>query len=295
MIWELVCLTYRLLSPLHIGYHKVGNVQRTRYYVPARNLWGAITEQLTRRGFAASGISEGDYRQIGVWVQQHMAFSYFFMLDETGKLLAPCYGQDGIMMGDLPLNEFERCYLDSHVTTALDAATTSAEQGSLHEIEYLAPYPLGKHENASQRMRLRGWIFLDMDAVSCLGTEEKWQQWLGDLSIGGERRYGFGRIGLAANGWQADETLRDLMVERSSKRPRLRLRSEEPLLAHTLVEGAKARGMIEPLVGRETYHSQHFGMGLTQAKICWVPGSVLAVDACCELGQGGYWKWISED
>ena len=38
MTWHCFRLTYELRSPLHIGYHKVGNVQRTRYYIPARNL-----------------------------------------------------------------------------------------------------------------------------------------------------------------------------------------------------------------------------------------------------------------
>jgi len=42
MTWQLFQVTYELHSPLHIGYHKIGNLQRTRYYIPARNLWAAV-------------------------------------------------------------------------------------------------------------------------------------------------------------------------------------------------------------------------------------------------------------
>jgi hypothetical protein len=41
-------LVLRLRSPLHIGWNKTGNVQRTRSYVTGRNLWGALTMRLTR-------------------------------------------------------------------------------------------------------------------------------------------------------------------------------------------------------------------------------------------------------
>ncbi|MER3543449.1 MAG: hypothetical protein C4311_02315 [Chloroflexota bacterium] len=284
MAWHCVQLTYGLLSPLHIGYHKVGNVQRTRYYIPARNLWGAVTERLTRRGFSAEGAPEGDYRQIGAWVQEHCAFSYFSVRDGQGALLFPRFTEKGVCYGELTQAEFERRYLGSHVTTALDAATTSAESGSLHEVEFIAPY-----DREGQGTHLRGWVFLDEQGLGLLG-DGKWQEWLGELQVGGERRYGFGRLRISDNGWEEVREMGDYPTRLDSKRPQVQVAGGRPLLAHTLAQGVRARGMIEPLVGRETgKDSRSFGQALTQARVCWMPGSVADQEGWLTLDKVGIW------
>ncbi|MBC7260294.1 MAG: hypothetical protein H5T65_13755 [Chloroflexi bacterium] len=272
MAWTLYTATYELRSPLHIGYHKVGNLQRTRYYIPARNLWGAVTEALTRRGFSTTDVPQGDYQKIGEWVKAHCAFGYWFIQD-NGAPLHPRYGENGLKYGDLTAAEFERRYLDAHVTTALDPATTSAQHGSLHEVEFIAP-----HNRDGARTRVGGWVFLDKTL--------DWPAWLGDLRVGGERRYGFGQLRLVSfsegdnREWQLD-----------GGRPSIKRKPGEPLLAHTLVQNVAARGTIEPLVGRETHgDSRRFGMRLTPAQVCWVPGSVVEQDTRFTLEPDGVWK-----
>jgi len=283
MTWQLYCLTYELLSPLHIGYHKVGNVQRTRYYIPARNLWAAVTERLTRSGFSTPDAPQGDYQKIGIWVKQHCAFSYFFVYDD-GKLLYPHYAQDGLCYGHLSAAEFERRWLSAHVTTALDAATTSAETGSLHEVEFIAPY-----DDQARRTGVRGWMFLDEKGKARL-AEGEWRAALNELQVGGERRYGFGRLRLSD--WSADQqTLPDYEVRLNGLRPQINVQAKKPLLAHTLAGNVKARGMIEPLVGRETVgDSRTFGQSLTRGQVCWVPGSVVEGKECLTLDETGVWS-----
>jgi len=280
MVWTMYTATYELRGPLHIGYHKVGNLQRTRYYIPARNLWGAVTEALTRRGFATKDAPQGDYRQIGEWVKAHCAFGYWF-IQENGAPLHPHYGENTLKYGDLTAAEFERRYLDAHVTTALDAATTSAQYGSLHEVEFIAP-----HSREGERTQVSGWVFLDETAQAALD----WPAWLRDLQVGGERRYGFGQLRLVSfsegdnRGWRLD-----------GERPSITRKSGEPLLAHTLLQNVAARGVIEPLVGRETQSdSQRFGMNLTQAQVCWVPGSLVVENAALSVNPDGTWQARSE-
>lgn len=266
MTWTIYTAIYELRSPLHIGYHKVGNVQRTRTYIPARNLWGAVTEALTRRGFATANAPQGDYRQIGEWVKAHIAFGYWFVI-EDGQPLAPQYNENGLQYGPLPVAEFERRYLDAHVTTALDAATTSAQTGSLHEVEFIAP-----HRRDGTQTRIGGRVFLDETAQAALD----WSQWLRDFRVGGERRYGFGQLRLAENGWRPDGNPNyTLTLDR--ERPWLKIEAGRPLPAHTRIDGVDAKGPIEPLVGRSTStdNSQRFGTNLTSARTCWVPGALL--------------------
>lgn len=291
MAWQIFQVTYELHSPLHIGYHKVGNVQRTRYYIPARNLWGAVTERLTRSGFQATGAPRGDYREIGAWVKEHCGFSYFFVCDGK-EIFYPHWTEEGLRYDSLTMPEFERQGLSAHVTTALDASTTSAETGSLHEVEFIAPYQL-RQDGEACRTRLSGWIFLDEVGLQELGDEKKWRRWLGEVQVGGERRYGFGCLRLSQDGWTATQTmLPGYTVQLSGKRPQVTVEESRPVLAHTFVHDVQGKGLIEPFVGRETdiRKSHAFGRRLTCGTICWVPGTVLQCVTCFELTPDGFWK-----
>lgn len=288
MTWQCFQVIYELLSPLHIGYRKVGNVQRTRYYIPARNIWGAVTEALTRRGFQVKDAPQGSYEKMGEWVKAHCAFGYWFVR-ANGQGLEPCYEQDGLKYGGMTAFEFERCYLGSHVTTALEPATTSAEEGSLHEVEFISPFhPFNPAEEEKvSRTELGGWLFLDEVASSLLGDDERWRSWLVDLQIGGERRYGFGRLRLL-------HFIAKIcpQAELDGPRPRWNLKEGESLPAHAAVDGVAGKGAIEPFVGRETARSDGFGQKLTEAEVCWEPGTVLQAATSFEITTEGIWKKI---
>ena len=279
MSWQKFRVIYELHSPLHIGYHKVGNVQRTRYYIPARNLWGAVTEALTRRGFSTHGVSSGNYQQVGEWVKKHCAFGYWFVY-ENSKLLTPCYCKDGLKYGNLSVSEFERRYLDSHVTTALDPKTNSAQYGSLHEVEFIAPY-----SRNGARTQVSGSVFLDDEAKTIL-SENGWRNWLSNLQVGGERRYGFGTLRLVEMKSEGDPI--------TCTRPCQSVSEDKPFLAHVSVTtNVQIRGQIEPLVGRVTSQSHAFGSRLTSAIVCWTPGSIPMDDVQVQFEQEGYWRVIN--
>lgn len=298
MGWTCFSLTYELRSPLHIGYAKVGNVQRTHYYVPARLLWGALTAVLTRAGFHIEEIAAGDYQGIGKWVQEHCAFSYFFIQDRE-QLLFPWYTETGLRYGNFLVNDFERCFLDSHLGTAIEASSNAAEEGSLHEVEFITPYyPVvpGKDEPVSRTV-FRGWLFLDDIALKTFDEQKKWRVCWKELQWGGERRYGFGRVSL--KDWKSDTSSKEesfpnaYEIDLKSSRPRVKVPKEKPLLAHGLVDSFSASGQIEPLVGRETHTSSTFGVSLTPAKLCWTPGSIVSQETWFEICKTGIWKSVS--
>jgi hypothetical protein len=316
MSWYAYGVEYELLSPLHIGYHRVGNVQRTRYYVPARNLWGAMTERLTRAGFwerAAServqftrvhsrpfraqaepgptlepGIPRGDYQRVGQWLRAHCAFGYLFVCHgERGddRLLYPCYSSNGLRYGNWTEAEFERHYLAAHVTTALDPASTSAQAESLHEVEYVAPY-----DREGRRTRMRGWVWLDDVALERFAGDD-WRGWPDELQAGGERRYGFGRLRLCRPPFADDQLPTGYAFDGAGDRPRLSIEGGKPLLAHALVDGISARGMAEPVVGRETGRdSERFGQHLTAAQLSWTPGSITLQETFVMVDEWGTWR-----
>ena len=135
MTWRAYRLTFRLLSPLHVGYYKLGNLQRTRHYVPGRNFWAAATARLTRL------LSGHDYEAVGGFVRRHMAFGYFFPAVTEDAPLYPSYDAGGVSYGPpettLPAEHFEHLLLSSYAATALDDDRRAATEGSLHEVECL--------------------------------------------------------------------------------------------------------------------------------------------------------------
>lgn len=284
MAWQVYRLMYELQSPVHIGYHKVGNIQRTRYYLPARNMWAACTERLARSGFCCDGVPQAAYQQIGEWVSEHCAFTYFFLVGEDALLL-PTYTDAGLCYGQLSESVFERRFVRAHVTTALNPDSTCASEGSLHEVEFLRP-----HDRNGYRTRLQGWVFLNEHGQKALGGAQ-WPKWLGDLQVGGERRYGFGRLRLAGKP-DAVESLEDYAVTLGGGRPTISVESDKPLWSHTLAWGVKAWGAIEPLVGRQTTESARFGRELTKARICWAPGSVCESAQHFTITANGIWETI---
>lgn len=289
MNWRSIQLTYELRSPLHIGYHKVGNMQRTRCYIPARNLWGAVTERLTRSGFTVPDAQKGDYRKIGGWLKKFVAFSYFYLY-EGDKLLNPFYCEGGLRYGNKTTVEFERAYLDAHVTTALEPGPATAEMGSLHEVEYIAPYRTDE-DDPGLRTLIQGLVFLGETACSRLNGDT-WGQWLSDLYVGGERRYGFGQLRLKdlkeIN--RLPDCLEEYELKSEGQRPGFKITSGAALLAHTVTRDLDVKGAIEPLVGRKTATSTGFGRDLTKGQICWVPGSVLRERATFMINEDGCWE-----
>src|SRR5437588_6306984 len=72
MAWTAYQVSFRLLSPLHIGWRKLGNLQQTRPYVTGRTLLGALTARITREQ------GSNEYTEIGKLVDKQLTFTYFY-------------------------------------------------------------------------------------------------------------------------------------------------------------------------------------------------------------------------
>ncbi len=268
MAWQMYRVTLRLLSPLHIGYIKQGNLQRTRPYVTGRALWGALTARLTRDS------GSNDYQHTGEQVNSSLALSYFF----------PSTKQDEVTR--FPWNnpdEFAWRYLNTYASTALDYSHNTALEGSLHETEYIAPVT-----REGEPVYLVGFIF---EKNGC--PLMNWQDAMNRLQLGGERTYGWGRVRLEKleklqepqrfwTGWQA---------HLGGTRPILQANDgiSSYAYAHVQADGVQAHGTLEPLVGRETQNTNQHGETLSQAVICWQPGALFQ-STTLQIGYYGVWE-----
>lgn len=264
MAWMGYRLALRVLSPLHIGWRKVGNLQQTRPYVTGRNLWGALTARLVRNTAGTN------YAEIGKRVDQEVAFSYFYPSTHPDKVTLWPWGEQW--------EEFAWTFLGGYAGTALQDGH-GTEDGSLHETEFIA-----SHTRDGEPVFLVGHLFLDE------GCKLDWKNALQQLQLGGERGYGWGRVALTSE----PERLRAnryFGLPVSDQDLTLMIPKGRPLLAHTLVaDELKGRGTIEPFVGRETETtSGGFGQRQSPPYICWVPGSTFEKEMRFRIGPRGIW------
>ncbi|MBM3747715.1 MAG: hypothetical protein FJW34_18160 [Acidobacteria bacterium] len=151
-------------------------------------------------------------------------------------------------------------------------ATFSAEDGALHESEYLTPVGRGR-----KRLGFQGYVLLSEGLDARQVTEV-----LRTCQVGADRRYGWGRLQLLG---ELEECGRGELFGcvRSNgsypgRGPVLESCVAAPwyLPAHLECEAAnyeQFEGELEALSGRDWCGERGPGKKVVKAKLCWAPGS----------------------
>ncbi|MDW8278970.1 MAG: hypothetical protein RMJ85_13205 [Anaerolineales bacterium] len=265
--WKMYRIAFRLLSPLHVGWFKQGNVQRTRPYLTGKALWGALTARLAREKGNAS------YAAMGQQVNDALAFSYFYPSTAPHCVTLWPWEQP---------QEFAWCCLNTYASTALNYAKNSAEEGSLHETEYISP-----STREGEPVYLLGFVF---EKAGCsLG----WRDALHRLQLGGERTYGWGRVQVHTEPVETNTFWPGWTVTLTGDRPQLSPYDETVLYAHLRHSSAFSglRGAVEPLVGRETQQAGAHGEAIAFHGLAWSPGAHLAaLQRPLRVADFGLWQ-----
>jgi len=267
MSWTPYQVIFRLLAPMHIGAGKVGNVQRTYPYVPGRVFWGALTMRLARNLlYSGAAGNNGIYAAIGNLLHEQIAFTYLY----------PALHTDGAYRVNWPWDEeswphasaaFRKRFINSYASTALEYPNQTAAEALLHESEFISPYTI---EQETHPVYLSGYMFIQ-DACDLV-----WKNALENLQFGGDRCYGWGKVGLNLCE-PCDSSIFGGAIDfdGSGIRPIVTLKQPH-LLAHTIAKGTNANGDIEPLVGRLWENRFGAGKSVDFSGICFQPGSKIA-------------------
>lgn len=272
MGWTHYPLVFRLLSPLHIGYRRVGNLMETRRYIPGKNLWAAITARITR--YAKRGEDGKAYQQIGEAVKNHFRFGYLWpSLDGKGAYL-PWEHED-----------FEYLFLDSHASTPLDQDRGTALEGGLHEVEFIVPT-----SRDSQPVYLVGDIWVQEDLPP--GIKE-WKDALTRIMVGGEQTYGWGKLELIAGEPVTDgKAVGTFKINYRNEEVCLKIPSGKACTSHVLAAGDGAVesfiGPVEPLVGWERRPDGHYEL-TEDVRIAFMPGAKTKTEILVAIGHYGHW------
>ncbi len=319
-MWNCYLTIFKAESPIHIGYKQIGILKTTRYFIIGRAMWGTITANLTRALF--ENPSPKDYEVAGNFVREYIRTTYFypaikeeneinvgdltdFYVNLNGSkfgVFLPSYMDNGLKFGKISKEEFEQRFIGSFVSTALDVSTKTAEEGSLHEFEFIKNKI--KIKNKAINVYWIGYLFINMDTKEAkdnsgkkvydviiketnedieviFAKNERYYRRnnlknniLNQLFVGGERNYGLGKLKLL-----------ELTKETNNKifgKYDVELNKEQPILknldiaiAHVKLDGLELKfGEIEPVVGLE-WSDKGAGQKVSNAEICATPGSKL--------------------
>lgn len=281
MTWNAYEVIFRLRSPLHIGYSKVGNLQRTRPYVTGRSLWGALTMRLTRDAAQGSGpaTDSSKYQAFGAQVHECLAFTYFYPALQSGNNYQVVWPWDNETL-------FRHRFLGSYQSTALSYPQQSAAEGLLHEVEFISPYTV----DTGQPVFLRGYVF------ERTGCKLDWHSAYERLQLGGERGYGWGKLELrqitpCVNGELFGGVAQ--FEQNSSDNVLISLPADKWLLAHTDPGQTNLVGELEPLVGREWRANSYVGQYVAFNGVYFTPGSIVKSPCKVAVKEFGIWHIIS--
>lgn len=285
--WTAYRLTLKLLTPMHIGWRKVGNLHQTRFYVPARTIWGALTARLARETEAK------DYAEIGRQVNDNLRFSYFYFIDQPEAELNCCYSTGGwpwSVNGQDKANAslFEWKYLNSYAGSPITERQV-AEEGGLHETEHIMPFT-----REGKQVYLTGWVFERKQLDESIAN---WKEAIIRIQLGSERSYGWGRVAPPDK-----DVLKNMLIETKkmfganleldNDNPEVVLPKDAFITSHVDANELipdDFEGRMEMLAGRLTTDAARYGRNFTPLTPCWTPGTGVKKEKRFAIGYNGIW------
>ncbi len=300
MSWQMFRWTWRLEGPLFVGTAPAGALNRCRPYVPARAIWGAVTAELARPQTADYPL----YTQAGKQLRTNARFSYLYPAELIGRdwfAWLPEYREgEGLVWkredwkcedpdASLTHRGFRRRLLWTRPATAIDPDNDSALEGSLRETECVQPFWRRDEDPSESPVGLVGYVFLRnsedlakrLSALSTLFIDEvlsilrdpsraKRLSALSTLFIGGDTRYGLGRIEQVS--FELAKRLFGEDVDLDGKDPHV---STNRALAHAVTgDGASISGEQEALGGWDMTSGEQKRYRISGP--VWTPGSRVA-------------------
>lgn len=290
MSWSLFRWVWQLESPLSIGAGPAGSLNRCRLYVPSRAIWGAVTAALARQSTAEFPA----YSEVGKEVRENCRFTYLYPAERIGEHYAvwlPQYVESAGLCWKMhkgPNEEciseraFKRRLIGARASTAIAPDTDTAADESLRETECILPY--WRHTSELSSVFLVGYVFTRND------FDEKLKQLPKSLFLGGDTRYGLGKVTRVQDLEPAElEKVFDAEWPEKEKP----IINTGHILGHAQSEvTVDIKGEQECLAGWNAGQLER----VTHAEaptLYWCPASWVNTISSWELTEDGYWKRVT--
>ncbi|SFQ19374.1 hypothetical protein [Caldicoprobacter faecalis] len=200
-------LVFKQEQPIHIGALKWGVMNETEIFIPGWTMWGALTSQFLKFKFGRVRDKEENEGKVEYPPEVESCdierFKKFFECitnfypalrriekEDESRLfepLFPHYKRGIFHLGGYSEERFRFEFVDTFVSTAVEPLSRGAKDESLHEIEYILP-----QSNVEQLY----WVGLLGFEEEQLQETESFLKELLEIYVGGDSRYGFGRLTL---------------------------------------------------------------------------------------------------
>jgi hypothetical protein len=273
---------------------------QTRRYVPAKNLWAALTARITRD--CGKGANGSEYGRIGIDIKNNFRFSYLWpaLLHDKNtdkvnvnwddlKTCFPFQVKEGMKSSCntpifpepviMDISIFDYLFLGSYAGTALNQQNEAADEGTLHDIEFLAPCT----RYSEEPVYLTGSLWVKEDNLP--EYLKIWKDCFEKIRLGGEQRYGWGRV-LPIVPKPFCEQFNTSSVDPEA------FSWSGPIPAHLIAKAGEdnVTGAIEPLVGFKT--KEDGTQQIEMESISYVPGSFIKVNnARFTICDSGLWEY----
>jgi hypothetical protein len=268
MSWQLFRWAWRLGGPLFVGTSPAGALNRCRLYVPARAIWGAVTAELAR----VECDNDQSYGTVGEELRRDARFSYLYPAELVGKewlAWLPEHREGAGLVwvreddanGAVADRPFRRLLLWTRPATAIDPNTDSALDGSLRETECVQPRWRRDDGSPGSPVGMVGYVFLrnGKDLAKRLSA-------LSTLFVGGDTRYGLGRLDRVAI--EPSEGFFGATVALNDGEPRILTKRT---LAHALALNGPPMCGEQDAIGGWDMTSQQQSRRISEP--VWTPGS----------------------
>jgi hypothetical protein len=267
----------------------LGTIRRTRYYIPARTIWGVLISQLAP-SLALSLRPPRMYREARGAVESSVRLTHLFPLIcgvESPPKLEPVRG---LCYGKYTEPQFENMFVGAQTSTALTPESLTAENDALHETEFLAPRARDGHTT----LGFYGDVLLRGTRIT---PAMLWAA-LAGFSVGSDRRYGWGRLALAGTPRQLHGSFAGgTVLEWNGDDPTVSYPAATAVPAHVEADAnlglPSFEGDLEVVGGRDWDEKRGSGQSVIKNRLCWVPGTQVTAACRFAVGPQGIWKVLS--
>ena len=171
-------LVFKQIQPIHIGFGSHGVVNETRIFIPGWTMWGALTK-------AYNLINGNELSQNQKLFENISCFYPNF--DKEGNdenVLFPKFDKGNFYLGNYSEDNFRAKFVDTFILTAINPATNTALDESLHELNIILPSVKANYREDDKDEKQIYWV-----GIISLKEDVNIPN---EIYIGGDARYGLG-------------------------------------------------------------------------------------------------------
>jgi len=261
-------LVFKQIQSIHLGIRGYGVLSETRIFITGQAMWGALTNSYGRSKKWSNGDFENnENKEI---FEKITCFYPSFTKNYNGVML-PGFKRGEFYLEGYSEKDFRNEFVDGFISTAIQPMSLTAKDKSLHEMEIILP----KDKGNEKQLYWVGLLWIEEDVKTNFLKEKELE-----IIIGGDSRYGLGRLKLERVEEISDEFLDKWGIEKANNLNSISLSKNKDNHRSKICnflkrDGYNFEGKLE-LLADFNFHDKVLP-DTTNPQLCIVPGSKVEI------------------